>query len=81
MRGTEGRIATLIHAVEKRSRYQSNKIGSLKDSLRDENRKRGLEKRETVAERKHDGEEKQYANKRKQHSEPEHAAKHKSHNG
>jgi hypothetical protein len=78
VRGTECWIAAFIRAVEKGSRYQSNKIGSLKDGLRDQDRKCGLEKREPVAERKHDGEQKQPPNKRQQHSEPEHAAYHQS---
>jgi hypothetical protein len=65
LRGTECRIASLIGAVEIGPRYQSNKIGSLKDDLRDENRECGLKKREPVAERKRDGEEEQHPNKRK----------------
>jgi hypothetical protein len=65
LRGTECRIAPLIRAVEKGPRHQSNKIGSLKDGLRDDDRKCGLEKREAVPERKHNGEEKQRPNERK----------------
>src|SRR6202162_1219691 len=57
LRGTECRIAPLIRAVEKGPRDQSHKMSSLKDGLRDANRKCGLEKREPAAERKHDGEE------------------------
>jgi hypothetical protein len=63
LRGTECRIAPLIRAVEKGPRDQSNKIGSLKDDLRGDDRKCGLEKREPVAERKHDGEGKQHPDK------------------
>src|SRR5271156_6846017 len=77
LRGTECRIAPLIRAVKKGPRDQSNEIGSLKDHLRGDDRKCGLEKREPVAERKHNREEKQHPNKRKQHSEPEHGANHK----
>jgi hypothetical protein len=63
--GTEGWTATLIRSVVEGSRYQSNKTHSLKHGLRDDDRKCGVEKRAPVAERKHDGEEKQHPNKRK----------------
>ena len=63
LRGTRYRGAPPIPAVEKGLRYQSQKIASLKNGLRDDDREGGLEKREPLAERKGDGKDKQRPNK------------------